>query len=452
MQTTPIRTAQHTFMSTIRQYQMWKAEDKLLIGVSGGADSVALAMLAIEAGFRVAIAHINFGLRGAASDADMRFVQALADDWAVPIHIYTPDTQAFATTHHLSIQQAARQLRYTWWQSLCDTEGYDRILTAHHAQDQLETLLLYISRGSRYPGYKTIAPVRGNICRPLIRLSKSDIIAYLRAKDQTWREDQSNFEPYYKRNAIRAEIIPLFEQFHQASPARMQDILDLNTSAMHAARVALQSAASTCLIKEKDAVTIRLETLSKEPFALFALDQWLSPLGFTVDQVFSISRLEATHTGQIFKSKTWILTHDRGLLKAKKIDQLPGIFSADVDTLPAQLTVNGKSFLICKSNSTTPQETGWLKIADWDASVIQLPLTLRTWHAGDKIHLGKDRGTRKIKDLLINRKFDFFQKMEALVLQDDKGRILWAIDRYHCPTALLNLPNAEVIQLWMRDQ
>lgn len=443
--------AQQTFLSTVRHYRMWMDEDALLIGVSGGADSVALAMLAIEAGFRVAIAHVNFGLRGDASDEDMRFVKALAEEWGVPIHIYTPDTAAFAAAHHLSIQQAARQLRYAWWQSLCVTEGYDRILTAHHAQDQLETLLLYISRGSRYPGYKTIAPVRGNICRPMIRFSKSDIIAYLQSKDQTWREDQSNFEPYYKRNAIRSEIIPLFEQYHQASPARMQDILDLNTSAMHAAMVALQSAASRCLIKDKDTVSIQLETLSRFPFVLFALDQWLSPLGFTVDQIFSISRLEVGHTGQIFKSKAWMLIHDRGLLKARKIDQLPEFFSAKVNELPAQLTANGKSFLICKDKANNPQETGWRKLAEWDASGIQLPLILRTWQAGDKINPGKGHGTRKIKDILINRKFDYFQKMEAMVLQDDAGRILWAIDRYHNSDASQNLSNPEVVQLWIRE-
>jgi tRNA(Ile)-lysidine synthase len=186
-------------------------EKKLLLAVSGGLDSMVLMHLFQELNYSIGIAHCNFQLRGKESDADENFVKLQAEKFQIPIFSTRFETEKFANTNKLSIQLAARKLRYDWFYQLLEEENYDYLLTAHHLDDQLETFLINLSRGTGIEGLTGIPATNDKIMRPLLPFSREEILAFAEENSLSWREDSSNASTKYLRNKIRHEVIPILK-------------------------------------------------------------------------------------------------------------------------------------------------------------------------------------------------------------------------------------------------
>lgn len=187
---------------------------KLLLAVSGGIDSVVMTHVLHQLGYDIALAHVNFQLRGAESQADEDFVKSLAQQWNLPVFIQQVDTEDYAQKHKLSIQMAARDLRYQWFDSLLKKEHFDYLLTAHHLDDSLETFFINLNRKTGLDGLTGIPKVNGHIIRPLLPFSREEILQYASEHDLQWREDSSNATTKYERNKIRHLLFPVLEQIN----------------------------------------------------------------------------------------------------------------------------------------------------------------------------------------------------------------------------------------------
>jgi len=414
------------FQATVQRRALWGPEDLLLVGISGGPDSMALAALAIETGLPVGLAHVNFGLRGAASDADEELVSRFASDRGLPLWVGRPDTRRMAEEEGLSIQQAARQWRYAWWEALMAREGYTRLLTGHQADDQAETLLLYLLRGSPRAGFQTIPYRRGAICRPLLDLTREDLLAFLKRRDLPWREDESNRSRAYQRNAIRQDLLPLMERISPGVRDHLIRLAARQSAMLAAARQTLEAQRTRYLEEGPDGLRLNLKDLQQEPWSLIALQEWFLPLGFHQDQIEAMDGLETGLTGQRFEAGQWQLVHDRGWLLGRMTEEKA--FAPQVVHAPGQpagtpwgwLTIRGP----LPKPDTWPGDPGEI-VADADRLV--WPLTLRLWSPGDKfIPLGM-HGQKKVQDLLTDRKRDAFRKERTLVLCDGTGRIIWVV-------------------------
>ncbi|MEC8832613.1 MAG: tRNA lysidine(34) synthetase TilS, partial [Bacteroidota bacterium] len=196
---------------------------RLLLACSGGVDSVVLAHLCANIELNFAMAHCNFNLRGEESDGDETFVLDLASKLDVEVYVGRFETEAFAKEQGLSVQMAARELRYQWFDELLETKGYDYVLTAHHADDSLETFLINLSRGTGIDGLSGIPEVNGKVIRPLLPFSQNEVLEYANSEGVDWREDSSNASTKYLRNKIRHEIVPSLKELH---PAFLQNFLN----------------------------------------------------------------------------------------------------------------------------------------------------------------------------------------------------------------------------------
>ena len=204
----------HTFKTHIEKSLSFLHKSKLLIAISGGLDSVVLTHLCHEAKLNFSLAHCNFNLRGDESDADEEFVLQLAEDLDLEVFIESFDTEIYAKGHKLSTQMAARELRYDWFSSLAQQLGFDYILTAHHADDTFETLLINLTRGTGLDGLTGIPEVNFNIVRPLLPFSREQIETYAKEDRLKWQEDSSNASNKYLRNQLRHEVIPVLKSMN----------------------------------------------------------------------------------------------------------------------------------------------------------------------------------------------------------------------------------------------
>lgn len=217
---------QNAFSGFRSQQQLFDPSDRILLAVSGGVDSVVMCALFHNAGLRFGIAHCNFGLRGAESDADEAFVEALAVHYNVPFHTVAFETSAFAKKQKLSIQAAARRLRYEWFESLRLHFKYAFIATAHHRDDSAETFLINLVRGTGIAGLHGILPKQGRVIRPLLFAAKAEIIAYAGKHGLEYREDSSNASERYLRNRIRHQVIPALKELNAAAEDNILQAMD----------------------------------------------------------------------------------------------------------------------------------------------------------------------------------------------------------------------------------
>src|SRR5690606_26589934 len=208
----PIRIMFNHFKNHIDKNLSFLKESKLLIAISGGLDSVVLTHLCYKLGLKISLSHCNFNLRGTESDEDEDFVLELAEDLELEVFIENFDTQAFAQDHKLSTQMAARTLRYHWFEELAQQLHFDYILTAHHADDNLETFLINLSRGTGLDGLLGIPEKNGKLVRPLLCFSREELEKYALANNLSWREDKSNASTKYLRNKLRNDVIPTLKE------------------------------------------------------------------------------------------------------------------------------------------------------------------------------------------------------------------------------------------------
>ncbi|MCG7858708.1 tRNA lysidine(34) synthetase TilS [Flavihumibacter sediminis] len=418
------------FKQFIEEHSLFTKHDRLLVGVSGGIDSVVLCHLLREGGYSFEIAHVNFLLREQESYRDEDFCRQLAQQLDLPIAVARYDTRDYAQEKKLSIQVAARELRYAFFnQLITERKGSDteikNLLTAHHADDNAETVLMNLFRGTGLAGLRGIPPSRGEIRRPLLFASRNDITEYASQKKVTWVEDSSNAESKYARNFVRNNIIPaLREQY----PTVVENI---NDSARHLHDVeefymaAMKRQLDKLVLKKDAEEQLPILKWKQLPGKSAILYEWLQPFGFSSGQMADLEGLADSQTGQYIDSPTHRLLRNRNWLVLTPLPTVAsGIILLEGDEGEIQFRDGILQWKIQdyagEPISDNTQE-GWLDAAD-----IRFPLLLRPWKAGDYFYPLGMRKKKKLARFFIDNKLSRNQKEKTWVIESS-GRIIWVL-------------------------
>ena len=409
----------------IEKYKLLNTNELYLVALSGGADSVALLLLLKNAGFNVHAAHCNFHLRGDESDRDEAFCVELCQRLGVELHRAHFDTREYAELHKVSIEMAARELRYKWFEQLRQDIGAAGICVAHHRDDSVETVLLNLVRGTGLRGLTGIQPRNGSILRPLLCVSRAEIETFLAEKGQKYVTDSTNLEADVQRNIIRLEVLPLLRKLNPAVAENIQRTAENLAEAQLVLNVAIASINSSNVLNLSD-----LEKYGSSEYLAF---EWLKKYGFNGDQVRQI--LDAD-TGKIVSSSTgYDVLKDRGRLVVE-----PALEPFNPMRIPEEGTYVLGGSSIEFGGKTTENNTIRVRkkpvyvskepyVATLDASKVLFPLTVRRVEEGDWMQPYGMKGRKLLSDLMTDLKMSAFEKRRQLVVVDAKGAVLWLVGR-----------------------
>ena len=394
---------------------------KILLATSGGKDSMVMLHLFQQLDYKIGIAHCNFQLRGMESFEDQNFVQEYAAANDIPVFITQFDTKAFAEDYKVSTQVAARELRYNWFYELLETENFDYILTAHHADDNLETFLINLSRGTGLEGLTGIPEQNEKVIRPLLAFSQEEMEEYARINDIQWREDSSNASDKYLRNKIRHHLVPLLKElnpnflssFHKTQTYLQEaQVMIEDASIMIYQQVAKQ---------EEDTIYFDLKKLKKLPNYKSYLYQWLKEFEFSAwDDIYD---LVESQSGKYVFSPEFRLLKDRESLILSPINSVN-------EKEEYSITENLKEVNI-------PLNLTFCKVADIsivsnktifvDADKLQYPLILRHWNEGDSFQpFGMNGKSKKVSKFFKDEKLSLLEKENSWLLCSNE-KIVWII-------------------------
>jgi tRNA(Ile)-lysidine synthase len=407
--------------------------DKTLLAVSGGPDSIALLHLFAESNLPFSVAHCNFGLRGEESDADEQLVVQLCQSLNSECFTQSFDTQEYAKKHAVSIQVAARDLRYTWFQTLLSTHRFKYIATAHHQDDQVETVLMNIIRGTGIKGLTGIPSQNGNIIRPLLFATKNELLTYLHSNNYSYRTDASNSENKYTRNTIRNSIIP---QLNQLNPQASRHILSLSDHAKYAENIlsdTLDRLRNQYLLHNGSHLVIDYTEISKHQFASNLLFDLIVSFGFNTIQCDQIHEaFVSEHTGKQFLSGTHELVIDRHSIVIAPIP-LINRETVFVNRLPSQVVLINNQSYIFEIIDVFAIQTYLPHHLYLDADLLTFPLQVRPWLQGDAFHPLGSKGSKKVSDFLIDAKVNLIDKRDISILEH--GQSIFGILSYRIDNA-----------------
>ena len=448
-----------TFVNQVRHFahhhQLFTPRGKYIIALSGGADSVSLLLvlkhLESEFGITLEAAHCNFHLRGDESLRDEEFCKQLCRRLHVPLHLVHFDTHAYADLHHVSIEMAARDLRYAYFEQLRrDIHAHD-ICVAHHRDDSVETLLLNLVRGTGLRGLRGIQPRNAHIIRPLLSHSRQQIEQYLNALGESYVTDSTNLHNDVKRNKIRLNIIPLLRELN---PSASQSIFETSLRVTEALKIfddAIQHAIADVTIPPRECTSggalvssaptkqlgttpshpliISVPRLKQQPSPEYTLHEILSPRGFTSAQIEQIyTSLDTNTTGKIITSCSHELAFDRSTLILQPKTPTALVRPMHIpETGTYVLSDNLKLKVETEECGDHYEPSRTADCASLDASDIKFPLTLRHIQPGDRFVPFGMTGTKLLSDYLTDRKKNIFEKRAQLVLTDAQQRILWLV-------------------------
>lgn len=407
------------FEVNILKNDLFNKTDKLLIAFSGGVDSVVLCDLLTKAGYHFDLAHCNFQLRGTEANDDTSFCETYAKLIHAKCHTIYFNTKNYAVENKLSIQMAARELRYKWFKELISEHSYTYLLTAHHANDNAETLFVNLTRGTGIKGLQGIPEKQNNTIRPLLFATKEMIKNYAKKHNIQFREDSSNQEVKYKRNFIRHQIIPELK--------KLNPILEetLNTS-IHYFKQSSQIVTQFCKSKFKDIceennerLKINISLLLSEPQKETLLFEWLHPKGFKANQIeqLIIVLSDKNNVGKFFESSTHQLAVDRTYLIVKKKTNETNTTEfkinsiSDTTHLPIKLVLEE----IKQTLFTNNKNELFISVTDYF-----FPLTLRKWKTGDKFQPFGMNGFKKLSDYFKDQKLSKFDKEAVWILESNQ--------------------------------
>ena len=401
---------------------------KLLVAISGGIDSVVLTHLLSNLNYGISLAHCNFKLRAEESDADELFVKNLSKKMNIKTFTTSFDTSKIAVNQKKSIQITARELRYRWFQELSEENNFDYILTAHHADDNLETFLINLTRGSGLEGFTGIPKQNKNIIRPLLVFSRKEIETYANENELNWREDKSNNSTKYLRNKIRHQVVPVLKEINPSllnsfgfTLKNLTESQQIITDKIEDVR---ESITSKSIVSEKEILNINInktKTLSNPKAYLY---QILKDYHFT-EWNDIVGLLEGQSGKQVF-SQTHILLKDRNtLLLYKKEDFKTEKAVYFIEENQSEITTP-ISLLIEKTEEKSSLEKNTIFV---DKNLISFPLQLRKWQTGDVFYPLGMKGKKKVSKYFKDEKFSLLQKENTWLLCTYKNEIIWVINK-----------------------
>ena len=401
----------------IAKHQLLTKEGLQLVALSGGADSVALLRVLLALDYRVEAVHCNFRLRGDESDRDEQFVKDLCNRHHVPLHLIHFDTAEYASLHQVSIEMAARELRYRYFDQLRQDIEAETVCVAHHRDDAVETFLMNLLRGAGIHGLTGIRPHNGHIVRPLLCVSRQEILQYLDSIGQDYVTDSTNLQPDVLRNKLRLQLIPLLEQL---SPGASDNIARSATYLSEAEKV---YNASWSALGSQWGLTLPLSTFKSSPSPLCLLHEWLSPYGFNRTQIEQILTCVDGGSGREFTSATHTLVIDRD---AMMIEPVSVPMKPLVIPEPGNYRLSEDRLLKVDSSD----DVSISKLADCatlDKAKVLFPLTVRPVQSGDVFSPFGMEGRKLVSDFLTDRKLSILEKRRQLVVTDANGAILWLV-------------------------
>lgn len=411
----------------------------IIVGLSGGADSVGLLAALIGSGANCVAAHCNFHLRGKESDRDMDHCISLCKRLEVPLIIKHFDVPARQAATSESLEMACRSLRYDWWNELIDKGKGDFIAVGHHREDNVETFFLNLLRGSGINGLKGMLPVNGKIIRPLLNISRKNIERFVTDKGLSWVDDHTNFENEYKRNRLRNIILPELErQFPGATDAMVKSIGILRDNYSLYRSAICDKAAE--YIRDNGDIDVS-GIVRAERYCQTMLYELLAPKGFTSSQVDNIMRsvdgsCPGSFSGQIFSTPTSRFILERGILSEyRERADIPEIRFSNLSSSPLSVTTLTKDeFLSLKKRGFLSAKSIYL---DSDALSGNPEWILRTWHTGDRLYPFGMKGSRLVSDIFKDLKLSQTEKGSTLLLFRDK-ELIWIVgiraSRHFCVT------------------
>ena len=411
----------------MRSFGILPGSTPVFLAISGGADSVSLAHLLKETGYQATWLHVNFQLRGEESERDQQFVEQLATSWKQTLHVNRLDAASYAEQHKCSIQEAARALRYNWFSQVVRAADKQAVLlTAHQSDDNAETLLMNLLRGTGLRGLTGIPPVNDYIRRPFLQVSRAEIDQYVSNQGLAFVEDSSNRSTDYTRNQLRLEVMPLLRKLYPQVDRNLLQNIQRFGSAYSIYSAAVDRWIRKYVQKDQEGQRVSV-ALMLEPGNRAMIHEWLSPYGFTEKQESELIRLGESQSGH------WIDSADgtHRVVKHRKHFILSPIQSAQ--SVDQWIEASQSKVMFAGGQLTIEELKGQLKelnaggqVALLDATAVSFPLLLRPWRAGDYFYPHGLNKKKKIARFLIDQKLSKVDKEKVWVIES-AGRIVWVV-------------------------
>ena len=414
------------FKAYINRCNLIAEGEKVVLALSGGIDSMVLAGLLLKSKVEFVAAHCNFHLRGEESDGDEKFVRDYAERNGIQCFVKHFETEKYAAEQGISIEMAARDLRYDWFEQLRQQLGYDKIAVAHHADDQAETFFINLLRGAGLNGLKGMKPQNGVIIRPLLWVSREQIRKYAVENQILWREDHTNAESVYLRNKIRNQLLPAFDELHPEARQGLYKSLEHLAAENELYRELLQEKLGQIIEYNGDIQRIPHLAFLIQHSSFQLLFEWLRQYGFNTDQCHFIYDAIGTGVGNQYCSATHRLVIGRDELQLFEIkedtnDEIQIEIGEEEILFPVHLCFSKlektADFFIDKSPY----------VAQLDFDKLKFPLTLRHWRHGDRFHPLGMKGSKLLSNFFVDQKFTEYQKQNVWLLVSADGDILWVV-------------------------
>ncbi len=429
----------------IEKHQLLKTNATVVVGVSGGADSVALLHILMKLGYNCVVAHCNFTLRAAESDRDEDFVTQLAASWSLPLFKVKFDTLNYAKAQKISIEMTARDLRYNWFSQLLIDQKADAIAVAHHSDDNVETLLMNLTRGVGLHGLTGIPKRNNQVVRPLLCLSRADILVYLQKNDLSFVTDSSNAENEYTRNKFRNQLIPLFETINPSFKSALNETSERMLEAELIYKEHIQDLISKISYSVEHELWIDKQKLHTYSYKKTLLYELLANYKFSNDTINRLSDLDQTQPGAVFYSETHLLLNDRThfiVSPRNQTDKNSYLITKEGINSPINITIKERI------NDGNIRKSPL--VATVDASKLCFPLTLRRWNEADSFIPFGMKGRKKLSDFFIDQKMNRLQKENCWLITSN-NQIVWIVgyradNQFRADETVRNLIELELIK------
>jgi len=410
------------FKNHIKSHFSFLEDSNILIAISGGIDSVVLAHLAHQLKLNFSLCHCNFQLRDEESDEDETFVKALGKQLNVEVFTTSFETEKYAEKHKLSIQVAARELRYHWFYQLIEEGAYNYVLTAHNSNDNLETFIINLTRGTGLEGLTGIPPINDKTARPLLKFSRDQIQLFAIKNNISWREDRSNANIKYVRNKVRHKIIPVLKEINPHILESFQKTLEYLNESQSIVHDKVQEVSSSLLAVENDMITMSIPQLNKLANKKAYLYQILYPYGFT--EWNDVMDLVSAQSGKKVFSKTHRLLKDREKLILTQIDNKTTTKSSYLIKSGVQKISTPIHLTLSETNLKETENQHSITV---NKDLLKFPLKVRKWGYGDYICPIGMKGSKKLSQLFKDRKLSLIDKEKVWLLTDAEDNIIWVI-------------------------
>ena len=411
------------FLSFIKKHALYNDGNMWLLAISGGLDSMVMLHLCHKAKFNIAVAHCNFQLRGEESEADTQFVNEACTRLSILYHQKYFDTKEYAKSNGMSTQMAARDLRYQWFEELLSNNEYEYISVAHHAQDNLETVLLNLARGTSISGLRGMQPKADNIVRPLLSFTREEIESFAKQENIKWKEDSSNASEDYKRNYLRHQVIPAFTKLNEGFYSTFENTLEKN---LEVEKVFNEKVMALRPFIESTATGFRFSksAIINSGIGAFQLAELLKSFGLNYQQGKELLIALEGISGKTFNTSTHQLLVDRDYVFISE-PKSPAFKPFLIEESQNQFHFSGEAYKMKQRSGDIPVDRN-PKNAFLDLEKLKFPLRVRAWQEGDSFFPLGMKGKKKLSDFMIDQKIPLNLKDQIRVLTSGE-HIVWVI-------------------------